>query len=161
MAGAGRSDVGPSWLGKGRSSCMSRSVAGAARVTEGNAVATPYLNGMVGAVPNPPEETAGNSLAAVDLCALLSAAIDATGSRKEAAISAGLSEPALSKQLARIDNAAPRLDRVGQLKPATLLDFAKRIETAVGAGDPKVERRQAAEDAMRAIGRLVAVAVGE
>jgi hypothetical protein len=119
------------------------------------------LPGLIGATPNGPSGPEPRSVTGIDLCALLADAIDATGARKEAAADMGISAPVLTKQLARTDDAAPRLDRMNGLKPATLLDFAKRIESACGAGDPKVERRQAAEDAMRAIGRLVAVAVGE
>lgn len=140
---------------------MRSSVAVDERVTEAPKVAPDYLP-LVGAVPPAREQvTPGKSVAAVDLCALLAEAIDATGARKEAAADMGISGPVLSKQLGRVDDAAPRLDRVSHLKRETLLDFARRIEAACGAGDPKVERRQAAEDAMRAIGRLVAVAVGE
>lgn len=137
------------------------SVATTERVTEGQRVADDYLP-LVGAVPNRGEQVSvGNSVTGVDLCELLAAAIDATGSRKEAASDMRISGPVLTKQLKRVDDAAPRLDRVSQLKPDTLLDFAERIKAACGEADPQVQKRQAAEEAMRAIGRLVAVAVGE
>ena len=73
------------------------------RVTEGPTVAAPYLDGLVGAVP---QVSVGKVVAAVDLCAMLGEAIDATGSRKEAAIHMGISGPVLSKQLGRVEDAA-------------------------------------------------------
>jgi len=138
---------------------MALKVSNGSRVTEGHEVSTPYLNGMVGAVPDHERVSVGKSVVVVDLCALLADAIDATGQRKVAAQDMGISEPVLSKQLGRVDNAAPRLDRVSGLSQETLADFGQRILAACGKGDPRVQRRQAAEDVMRVVGKFVALAL--
>jgi hypothetical protein len=135
---------------------MARSVATAEQVMEGQRVAESYLP-LVGAVP--PQVSTGNSVACVDLCGLLADAIDATGSRKEAAADMKLSAPVLTKQLGRVDDAAPRLDRMSGLKRETLIAFADRIKTACDAADPAVEQRRTVEEAARAIGKLVALAM--
>lgn len=136
---------------------MTTSLANSSRVTEGPSVTQPYLDAMVGAVPVATRVTPGNSVTEVDLCALLAAAIDATGQRKEAATDMDISAPVLSRQLARVEGKSPSLGRMSNLKRETLIDFAERIKVACGAGDPRVERRQSAERAVRAIGELVAL----
>jgi hypothetical protein len=136
---------------------MTSIVANTARVTEGPKVSADYLP-LVGAVPTQVSQGKRESEPLpVDLCALLAAAIDATGQRKEAATDMQISGPVLTKQLTRVENAAPRLDRMSNLKRETLIDFAERIKGACGEGDPRVERRQSAERAVRAIGELVAL----
>jgi hypothetical protein len=135
---------------------MSRSVASGERVIEEPNVSGDYLP-LLGVVP--PQVIEGKCLTEVDLCALLAEAIDATGQRKEAALAMGISGPVLSKQLMRVENASPNLARMSVLKRETLLDFGQRILTACGAGDPRVQRQQIAEEAVRAIGKLIAIAV--
>lgn len=51
--------------------------------------------------------------------------------------------------------------RIGNLPREVWIDVADGIKEHFGVSDPQAEKRQAAEDAMRAIGRLAALAVGE
>jgi hypothetical protein len=134
---------------------MSRTVATAQRVTEGPSVTPDYLPGMLGVTPRQTQVSAGKSVTRVDLCQLLADAIDATGSRKEAAVDMGISAPVLSKQLTRVEGASPSLGRMEGLSRETLAKFARDLLRLVGEADPVADAHAALHQSLAAMANAV------
>lgn len=90
---------------------------------------------------------------------LIGACVDKHMSHKAAAITMGLDKSQATRQL----NADGHLStkRVGLLPADVLLDVAAGIREHFGVSDPKAEKRAAAEELIRAAGKLAALAVSE
>jgi hypothetical protein len=112
---------------------------------------------LIGATPSSQQPV--NDVDGAWLPRLVGEAVERHMSHKDACFAMGVDKGQLSRQFDGDGHLSAK--RVGLLPEAVLIDVADGIKEHYGKGDPRVERRQAAEDAMRAIGRLVAVAVGE
>lgn len=133
---------------------MGRSVARALDQHEGNSGDLP----LIGATP--PSQRPVNDVDDPWFPRLIGEVAQRHLSHKEICFAfGGLDKGQVTRQLQGDGHLSAK--RAGNLPAAVWLEIADGIKAHFGAGDPKVERRQAAEDAMRAIGRLVMVAVGE
>jgi len=90
---------------------------------------------------------------------LIGDVVDKHMAHKEAAILFGLDKGQLTRQFQGDGHLSAK--RVGLLPREVLLAIADGIKAHYGVADPDAERRQAVEDAMRAIGKLTMLAVRE
>jgi hypothetical protein len=139
---------------------MSMSVARAGRQREDN---TGDL-ALVGSVQRSQQAVTGNQQAVNDgdgawFPRLVGQCVDAHVSHKVAALTMGIDKGQLTRQFDGDGHLSAK--RAGLLPQSVWLDIAEGIKAHFGMSDPRAEKRQAAEDAMRAIGRLAALAVGE